>query len=61
MDSINLNEAGNMELESSTYWLGEDKEVQTCTITANMDKNQPNGQDNDNQGDSDLLTFDPDY
>ena len=38
-----------------------DKEVQTCTITADMDKNQPNGQDNDSQGNSDLLPFDPDY
>ena len=36
-------------------------EVQTCTIMAYMDKNQPNGQDNDSQGDSDLLPFDPDY
>ena len=50
-----------MEVGSSTDWLGMDKEVQTCTITADMDKNQPNGQDNDSQGNSDLLPLDPDY
>ena len=38
-----------------------DKEVQTYTITADMEKNQHNGQDNYSQGNSDLLPFDPDY
>ena len=61
MYSINLNETGDMEIWSSTNWLGMDKEVQTCTITANIDKNQPNGQDTDSQGNLDLLPFDPDY
>ena len=61
MNSISLNEAGSMEIGSSADWLGVDKEVQACTITADMDKNQPNEQDNDNQEDSDLLPFDPDY
>ena len=61
MDLISLNEFDNMEMEPSTYWLGMEQEVQACTITVNMDRNQPNGQDNDNQEDSDLLQFDPDY
>ena len=60
MDSINLNEAGDMEIGSSTHYIGMDKEVQTCTITADMDKNQPSGQDNHSQGNSDKLPFDPD-
>ena len=61
MDSISLNEVDNMEIGPSTDWLGMEQEVQACTITANIDKNQPNGQDNDNQEDSDLLPFDLDY
>ena len=35
--------------------------MQTCTIMADINKNQPNGQDNDSKGNSDLLPFDPDY
>ena len=38
-----------------------DKEVHTCIIVADMDKNQPNGKDNDNQEGLDLLPFHPDY
>ena len=60
-DSISLNEVDNMEIGLSTDWLGVEQEVQACTITADMDRNQPNGQDNANQEGSDLLPFDPDY
>ena len=61
MNSISLNEADSIEIGPSANWLGVEQEVQACTIIADMDKNQPNGQDNDNQEDSDLLPFDPDY
>ena len=58
MDSINLNESGDMELGSSSDWLGVDKVGQTCTIMADIDKG---GQNNDSQGNTHLLPFDPDY
>ena len=61
MDSINLNESSNLELGSSLDWLGMDKVVQTCTIMADINKDQTSGQDNDNQENTDLLPFDPDY
>ena len=37
------------------------QEVQACSTTIDMDNDQPNGQDNSIQEDSDLLPFDPDY
>ena len=61
MGSISLDEVDNVEIGPGTDWLGVEQEVQACTITVNMDRNGPNGQDNDNQEDSDLLPFDPDY
>ena len=59
--SIHLNEVSDTELGSNSDWLGMDKVVQTCTIMADINKDQTSGQDNDNQEISYLLPFDPDY
>ena len=37
------------------------KVVQTCTIMADINKDQTSGQENDSQGNTDLLSFDSDY
>ena len=61
MGSINLDDIDNMEIGPGTYWLGVEQSIQACSTIVSMDTDQPNGQDNNHQSNSDILPFDKDF
>ena len=61
MGSINLDDVDQIETNPSQDWLGVKQQAQSCITKFSMDSDQPNEQNHETQGNSDLLPFDPDY
>ena len=59
MGSISLDDVDKMEISPGTDWLGMEQEMQACSTTISMDKDQPNVQGISHLDNSDLLPFDP--
>ena len=61
MGSINLDDVDSMEVGTSKDWLGMGRTIQAFSTTASMTMDKPNEQYQNQQNDSDLLPFDPDF
>ena len=61
MGSISLDNDDQVETNPSQDWLDMEQQAQACVTEFSMDLDQPNGQNDETQDNSDLLPFDPDY